>query len=270
MSRIVFTGAPNNPHWTTNQPIFIATQYLTGPVATRQATNFGASSATAILGPDLIMPGQQGNNIATALGAPWSELLAGGPPLTFVQDPTRAWIRAHLINGRWGGAGNTWQNLVPLISPAYANRATVEGYMDAFLAASYRFEMGGQSNVWYGIYYCVQSSAKPFSNATATNNQNLYSYAPEFVRIVWRAVRITKPVNVSSASVAADLSTYPMSAVPSFPPGFLRPELPAAMNGARALPQGKVAGGAVLGALPGNVPAAQANGFDGEIEIHQD
>lgn len=269
MSRIVYTGAPNNPRWSTNQPIFVATQYRTGPVAVRQAATFGATSATAVLGPDLIMPGQQGNNVPTASGAPWDQLLAGGPPLTFTQDNLNTWIRAHMLNGRWGGAGNSWQNLVPLTALAHSNKASVEAYMDAFLAASYHYEIGGQRDAWYCLYCCVQSSANPFSDAATTNTQNLYSYAPQFIRILWRAVRILKPVNVSTATAAANLGTYPMSAVAAFPAGFVVPSLPSAMNGKAALPPGKVAGGAVLGALPGNVPPAQANGFDGEIEIHQ-
>ncbi|ALN63927.1 hypothetical protein GLA29479_3065 [Lysobacter antibioticus] len=269
MSRIVYTGAPINPRWSTNQPIFVATQYRTGPVAVRQAANFGAASATAVLGLDLIMPGQQGNNVPTAIGAPWNQLLPDGPQLMFTQDNLNTWIRAHLINGRWGGAGNGWQNLVPMTAPAYANQATVEAYMDAFLAASYQYETSGQRDAWYGLYYCVQSSVSPFSDAATTNKQNLYAYAPEFIRILWRAVRILKPVNVSTATAAANLGTYPMSAVAAFPVSFVMPPLPKAMNGTATLPQGKVAGGAVLGALPGNVPAAQANGFDSEIEIHQ-
>jgi len=269
MSRIIYTGAPNNPHWSTNQPIFLGAQYQAGPVAVRQIANFGASAVAAILGPDLIMPGQQGNNLPTAGGAPWDQLLAGGPPLTFTQDNVNTWIRGHMINGRWGGPGNTWQNLVPLTTGANANHATVEAYMDAFLAASYAYETGGQRDAWYGLYYCVQSSVNPFSDATMTNNQNLYSYAPEFIRILWRAVRILKPVNVSTATAAANIGTYPMNAVAAFPAGFVVPPLPNAMNGTATLPPGNAAGGAVLGAVPANFPAAQGNGFDGGIEVHQ-
>jgi len=269
MSRIIYTGAPANPRWSTNQPIFMGAQYQAGPVAVRQIANFGASAVAAILGPDLIMPGQQGNNVPTAGGAPWDQLLPGGPPLTFTQDNTNNWIRGHMINGRWGGPGNTWQNLVPLTATANANHATVEGYMDAFLAACYAYETSGQRDAWYGLYYCVQSSVNPFSDATTTNNQNLYSYAPEFIRILWRAVRILKPVNVSTATAAANIGTYPMNAVAAFPPGFAVPALPYVMNGNATLPPGNAAGGAVLGAIPAGFPGLQANGFDGGIEIHQ-
>jgi len=270
MSRIIYTGAPNNPHWSTNQPMFTIARPLAGPLAVRQIANFAGSSASAVLGPDLAMPGQQGNNVPTAVGAPWNQLLVGGPPLSFVQDGTYPWIRGHLINGRWGGPGNNWQNLVPLTGTGNANHATVEGYIDGFINACYQYEVGGQRASWYGVYYCVQASVNPFSDPNVTNAQNLYSYAPEFIRLSWRAVSIVKPVNVAPATAAANISNYAVAAVPVFPMGFVLPQLPAVMVGAQVLPAaGNVPGGAVLGALPPAFPAAQANGFDGQIEIHQ-
>ncbi|SDW17065.1 hypothetical protein [Lysobacter enzymogenes] len=270
MSRIIYTGAPGNPHWSTNQPMFTLARAQLGALAVRQIANFGASSASAVLGPDLAMPGQQGNNVPTAVGAPWNQLLIGGPPLSFVQDQTYPWIRGHLINGRWGGPGNNWQNLVPLTGVGNANHATVEGYIDGFIAACYQYELGGQRPSWYGVYYCVQASVSPFSDPTMTNAQNLYSYAPEFIRVSWRAVSIVKPVNVSTGNAAGNINNYAVNAVPAFPMGFVLPQLPAVMNGTQVLPAaGNVAGGAVLGALPPGFPAAQANGFDGWIEIHQ-
>ncbi|MBO7942561.1 hypothetical protein JTP77_042660, partial [Streptomyces sp. S9] len=75
MSRIIYTGAPGNPHWSTNQPMFTLARAQLGALAVRQIANFGASSASAVLGPDLAMPGQQGNNVPTAVGAPWNQLL---------------------------------------------------------------------------------------------------------------------------------------------------------------------------------------------------
>lgn len=269
MSRIIYNGAPNNPHWSANQPIFKITRYQPGALAFRQIVNFGASSAAAVLGPDLIMPGQQGNNHPTAGGPPWDQPLFGGPGIAFVQDVGFVWVRGHLINGRWGGPGNTWQNLVPLTGVANPNHATVEGYIDAYLLASYQYEMAAHRADWYGVYYCVQASASPLSHPALTNNANLYSYAPEFIRILWRAVSIAKPVNVMPAAAALNMGNYAVNPVAAFPPGFAVPALPMAMNGVQALPPGNVAGGAVLGALPGNFPAAQANGFDGGIEIHQ-
>ncbi|QQP94134.1 hypothetical protein [Lysobacter enzymogenes] len=270
MSRIIYNGAPNNPHWSTNQPMFTIAREQLGPLAVRQIANFGASSASALLGPDLMMPGQQGNNVPTAVGAPWNQLLIGGPPLAFTQDLNYPWIRGHLINGRWGGPGNNWQNLVPLTGVGNANHATVEGYIDAFINACYQYETGGQRQSWYGVYYSVQSSVSPFSAPNMTNAQNLYSYAPEFILVTWRAVSIVKPVNVMPANAAANINNYAFNAVPAFPQGFVVPQLPAVMNGTQVLPAaGNVAGGAVLGGLPPGFPAAQANGFDGSIEIHQ-
>jgi len=270
MSRIIYTGSPNNPRWSTNQVIFTMTRYQTGGLAPRQQVAFGAVSAAAVLGPDLMMPGAQGSNIPTATGAPWDQLLPAGPAGTFVTDADNLWVRGHLINGRWGGAGNTWQNLVPLTATGHACQATVEGYIDAYLAACYQYEQGGQRPAWYGVYYCVQASQDPWSDANATADTNLYSYAPAFIKISWRAVAITKPLNVSTQAAAATIDHYPMASVANFPPGFVLPALPAVMNGAATLPAaGNVAGGAVLGALPGIFPAAQANGFDGAIEVHQ-
>ncbi|MBX9400318.1 hypothetical protein K4L06_03280 [Lysobacter sp. BMK333-48F3] len=271
MSRIVYTGAPNDPRWSTNQFIFAMTQYQTGGLAPRQRINFGAASAAAILGPDLIMPGAQGNNLPTARGAPWDRLLPGGPSDTFVTDADNIWIRAHLIDGRRGGAGNTWQNLTPLTGVGNANHAAVEGYIDAYLAACYQYEQGGPRPAWYGAYYCAQVSQAPWSDANGTGDTNLYSYAPAFIRISWRAVAIAKPVNVMPQVAAANIDRYPLAGVANFPQGFVLPQRPAVMNGAETLPaRGNVAGGAVLGALPANFPAAQANGFDGGIEVHQD
>lgn len=269
MSRIVDTGSPANPHWSTNQPIFPIARQQRGPFAARQIANFGASCVSAVLGPDLNMPGQRGNNPATAVGAPWDRVLAGGPPLSFTQDATSPWVRSHLIDGRWGGPGNTWQNLVPLTGVGHANHATVKSYIDSFIAACYLYEISGQRTAWYAVYYCVQASVRPFSHPADTNNQNLYAYAPEFIRILWRAVSVNKPVNVSTAIAAANIDNYAFNAVAEFPRGFVLRALPAVMDGAAALPAGNVAGGAVLGAPPPRFPAAQANGFDGGIEIHQ-
>lgn len=270
MSRIINNGAPNNPHWSTNQPIFTIAREHSGALAVRQIAHFGATGASALLGPDLAMPGQQGNNLPTAGGAPWNLLLPGGPPLYFIQDTTYPWIRGHLINGRWGGLGNTWQNLVPLTGVGNANHATVESYIDNFIAACYQYETGGPRPVWYAVYYCVQASVNPFSHPANTHPQNLYAYAPEFIRIQWRAVAVTKPVNVSAANAAANIGNYPINPVAAFPPGFVLPPRPPVMVGAGALPPGNFPGGAVLGAVPAGFPAAQGNGFDGAIEIHQD
>lgn len=269
MSRIVYAGAPDQPLWSSDQVIFTMTRYRTGGLAPRQQIDFGAASAAAILGPDLMMPGVAGSNLATATGAPWDQLLPGGPAGTFVTDPNISWVRAHLINGRWGGPGNSWQNLAPLTGVGQANQRTVEGYIDAFLTACRQYEMAGQQPAWYGVYYCVQASQYPWSQLPTTADTNLYSYAPAFVRISWRAIAIVKPVNVSPQVAAANIASYPIAGVASFPQGFVLPPLPAAMNGAATLPAGgNIAGEPVLGALPADFPIAQNNGFDSGIEVH--
>lgn len=269
MSRVIYATTHAGQHWSADTPIFTITREASGAQAQRQIANFGASWAAAVLGPDLIMPGQQGVNAPTAVGAPWNQLLMGGPPLCFIQDVNNIWVRGHLINGRWGGAGNTWQNLTPLTAIANPNHATVEAYIDSFLISAHNYEDAAHRNDWYGVYYCVQCSAAPFSDPMTTNNGNLYSYAPAFIKISWRAVSIPKPVNTQAVTAANNIGTYAVNAVPALPMGFVVPPVPGVMVGAQTLPAPNVAGGAVLGALPGAFPAAQANGFDGTIEIHQ-
>lgn len=265
----------NGAHWSTEQAIFTITREAHGALSARQITTFGASSASAILGPDLCMPGQQLPNVPTAVGPLWNQLLPHGPNVTFATDGNYQWKRGHLINGRWGGSGANWNNLTALTQIANANHATVEGYIDNFLTASLAYEQAAHRNTWYGVYYCVQCSVAPFSAALQTNNANLYSYAPAFIKISWRAVAITKPVNQTAQNAAAGMGGIGYAGVPA-PLPFAVPAKPAVMVGlggvaVPALPvAGNAAGGAVLGALPVGFPVAiPGNGFDGSIEIHQ-
>jgi hypothetical protein len=123
---------------------------------------------------------------------------------------------------------------------------------------------------WFGVYYCVQCSQSPFAHGYIDADAELYSYAPEFIKVSWRAVRMIKPVGQPVHTVVAGMNLHPFQAVPIFPVGFQRPPIPAAINGTPTLPAWNAPGGGnVLGALPLGFPAAQANGFDGEIEIHQ-
>jgi hypothetical protein len=271
MSRIIYQTTASGPKWSAPQAIFTSTEILTGPLSVRQGRHFGASVASAVLGPDIMMPGGQTNNPPSVGGYPWdntSTVFSGGPPVTFSQDNTHAWIRGHLINGRWGGTGNTWANLTPLTSIANPNHATIESYMDRYLTSSLNYEnTTPYKSAWYGIYYAVQCSANPFAAAPANND--LYSYAPEFIRITWRAISIQKPVNQPVVTVHANpLVVGTPAAVHVLP--FPAPTTPT-INGwpVAVLPPGNVPGGAVLEELPARFPAQQANGFDGQIEIHQ-
>ncbi|NEO81642.1 hypothetical protein [Moorena sp. SIO4G3] len=271
MSRIIYKTTASGPKWSTQSIIFTSTKIAMGALSVRQGQSFGASSASAVLGPDINMPGGETKNPPTAVGYPWDESppkFAGGPAgVTFDEDETYDWVRGHLINGRWGGGGNTWQNLTPLTKIANPNHGNIESYMDRYLINSLNYENSGYRNCWYGIYYAVQCSTSPFAAVPANNN--LYSYAPEFIKITWRAVSVVKPVDVSVATARANpLSAGNPTAVPVLP--FQAP-MPPKITGwpVATLPVGNVAGGHVLGALPVGFPAQQNNGFDGEIEIHQ-
>jgi hypothetical protein len=104
------------------------------------------------------------------------------------------------------------------------------------------------------------------------NNADLYSYAPAFIKVSWRAVQIPKP-NLPAAGIQAHLNNVAgFPTVAAFPLGFNVPPRPLAIAGA-CVPLANVATGNVY-PYPGHngvaYPAAQANGFDGEIEVHQD
>ncbi len=90
------------------------------------------------------------------------------------------------------------------------------------------------------------------------------------LKVSWRAVQIPKP-NLPATGIQAhldNLAGFPTVAV--LP--FAAPGRPLAIGGACAPAIGNIPGGPVFaygGAGGGAYPAAQANGFDGEIEIHQ-
>lgn len=270
MSRIIYyTNAQGVPKWSAPSIIFREEMGGMGPLSVRQGQNFAASNSSALLGPDLNMPGGGGNNPPTATGYVWSlpVTFAGGPAVTFDLDGNYQWKRGHLVNGRWGGSGADWRNLTPLTNIANPNHSTIEAYMDRYLESSLNYETSGYRTHWYCLWYAVQCSAAPFSAAPAPGD--LYSYAPEFIRVNWRAVSVIKPVNYSVAQVQANplMAGGPVT-VPVLP--FTAPVVPQVPGWPVAvLPPGNVPGGAVLGALPVGYPAAQANGFDGQIEIHQ-
>lgn len=271
MSRVITATMTTGRPIYTSSAIFTSTNMLHGGLSVRQGIAFGASAAVAILGPDLMLYGMGLPHVPTATGAPWDALLpgVGRPLLSFTQDTTFTWIRGHLINGRWGGSGANWNNLTPLTSTANSNHSTVEGYIDNYLTNSLSYDNAAYRTHWYGVCYLVQCSVAPFSHPTTTGNAQLYSYAPAFIRVSWRAISIAKPINTAVHAVTAWLPGAPIAPVGMFPGAFNVPVRPTVMNGVAALPLGNVAGGAVLGVAPGWFPAAQVNGFDGDIEIHQ-
>lgn len=288
MSRIITNATATRTIWSQQTPIFLALIQLNPNLALRgdpnQPIRFGASSASALLGPDLMMPGQQANNPPTVRDYPWSNsppIFQGGPNLPFdqahqvwVPNVMRfigPWVRGHLINGRWGGSGNTWRNLTPLTQQANQFHSPIEQHMDNYLTNSLRYEDAAHRNHWYGIWYKVQCSVAPFSQSLAQipARNNLYSYAPAFIKITWRAVSIQKPVGQNSLTVRANplMAGQPLG-VPNLPFQFALPPLPVVQ------PPGNIRGGniypapAIAGVTVG-FPVEANNGFDGEIEIHQ-
>src|ERR1044071_7613006 len=151
MSRVITATMTSGRQILTTAAIFTSTNMVHGGISVRQGIAFGASTAAAILGPDLMMYGQGLPHVPSAVGAPWDTLLGLGRPLiTFTQDTTYTWIRGHLINGRWGGSGANWNNLTPLTSTANSNHATVEGYIDSYLTNSLSYENATYRTHWYG------------------------------------------------------------------------------------------------------------------------
>jgi len=257
MSNITYNG-----HLQAQHTLFTSAQLNNGALANRQGMPFSGQYGFVLIGPDISLPGGITLNPPTAVGPIWNALVAGGPNVTFANDANYNWVRGHLVNGEWSGPGNIWNNLTPLTPTANHNHATVEGYMRSFCQASLVYDTTGPYKPdWYGIAYLVECSTNPWAANPANND--LYSYAPEFIKVSWRAVRIPKP-NLQANGIANYLAGAVFAAVPVLP--FAAPARPPAIAGA-TVPVGNIAGGNLY-----NYPVvypAQANGFDGEIEIHQ-
>lgn len=285
----------NAGHWTINHNVFCAHNHQNNGLATWHGQTFGGQCAFALLGPDIMAPAGATHNAPTAVGPGWNAAWphAGAPGMYFTQDATFNWKRGHLINGEWGGSGANWDNLTPLTSTANSNHKTIENRMRVLLSSFEAFERSGHQPYWYCIRYWVQVSNTPFAAAPAPAI-NLYSYAPNSIKITWRIYRLTKPVlgagttagaadaaatgaiaapaaagmaQATNAQIAADLNGMPAGA----PPACL-PNSPAntADMAATAL---AVAGGAAPPYY--NIPAgwppipAISNGQDGQCVIYQ-
>ncbi|MEO7328352.1 MAG: hypothetical protein ABI193_07225 [Minicystis sp.] len=264
MSNLVYNGHAQAQH-----TLFTSSALGNGLLSTRQGVPFAGCSGFVLVGPDISLPAGITLNPPSAVGAYWDTLAGGGRPLvTFTTDANFAWKRGHLVNGEWSGPGNTWNNLTPLTPTANGNHKTVEQYMRAFCLASLAYDVGpgGYKANWYAIAYLVQCAVNPWSVAPA--NADLYSYAPEFIKVSWRAVTVAKP-NLQPANIPGYLNgPLVFGGVLALP--FVPPVRPLAIAGAVVPVVGNAAGGAVYGAPVGVVyPGAQANGFDGDIEVHQ-
>jgi hypothetical protein len=264
MSSIRYNGKMQAQH-----TLFTAARVENGPLATRQGLLFGGQWGAVLIGPDISLPGGITINPPTAGGPIWDTLVGGGRPnITFTQDINHNWKRGHLVNGEWQGSGSSWDNLTPLTPADNANHKTVEQYMRSFCAVSLLYDCGAYRTHWYGIAYVVECSTNPW--AAVPNNADLYAYAPEFIKVSWRAVAIPKP-NLQAAALQNHLDAFAgFPTVPVLP--FVPPARPVAIAGATVPVLGNLPGGLVF-AYPGfggtAYPAAQANGFDGDIEVHQ-
>jgi hypothetical protein len=92
MSKIQYTAG----HWTADTVLFTTHRQGHGLQAIRHGRSMGGTSAYALLGPDIAMPGGTTNNLPTATGpgwdAPWGGV--GGPAIYFTQDGNQTWVRA--------------------------------------------------------------------------------------------------------------------------------------------------------------------------------
>jgi hypothetical protein len=283
MSRIPYT-AGNYTHWTSNTVIFTRAREDHGVLAVRHGQTFGGTSAYALLGPDLYMPGGSTNNSPTATGPgwdqPWPHANAGGPNLCFTQDAAQSWKRAHLINAEWGGSGSNWRNLVPMTATGNSNHKTVEARMKVYLQNFRAFEENGRHDFWYCLQYWVQASLDPWAAPPAATG-NLYSYAPNMIKVTWRIMKLDKfPGGALPNSAAAlplarqQIATGPLTPASDADIQFDLPNMPAT-----PLPPvlvnnqaNRQAMGGFVYPIPPNAPAIPAanSAFDGEVEVMQD
>lgn len=242
---------------------FTMENYFRGALRMVHGISFGASWAECILGPDIAAPGGIiTTNQPSVGGEGWD--LAWNPATvrpahTFMEDQL-TWRRGHLINGEWGGPGNTWLNLTPLTSQANSWHTGVENAMRNFLIASYAYDVNGNyKNNWYGIHYRVVRSV--YSFADPMNRANLYSYAPSHINVCWRAVILPKIHHNSLAHIVNNaVANYVQApALPGTFPHFNAYQAPQAL-------QNHQSGDPLVAAA--EPWAANANGFDDSIEIH--
>lgn len=249
-----------------------------GQLAQRQGRQFGASWASAIMGPDVLE--NPHNNVPNIGGAPWDNHYPNNTPLvTFVNDVQNTWKRGHLVNGLWGGTGVDWRNLTPLTGIGNSNHATVEGYVANYLHACHVYENKDRDN-YYGLQYVVCCSSNPF--AQNPHDNELYSYAPEFIRVSIRALVFTKPNNRNNANWTRDQAQNAVNisfangvGVQAFPQDFILPNVPTVMRNQHqpvlVLPNhnGNVAGGQVFNPPNNHILPMQNNNFDMDIDIFQ-
>ncbi len=251
--------------------VFVKAHENYGPVSNRQGLEIGATAASILLGPDVRMPDEIRFNPPQISGSVWDTVLGGNrPETTFRQDRTYRWDKAMLLCGQWNCSGKLWNNIIPVTETAFNNHETVEEYINEYLEACYQFELDEYREIWYGLFYGVVCSEEPFSEKSETSDTNLYSYAPKFFKISWRAITITKPITITAEDARQAMETYTINPVEKFPKGLELPEKPGIMHSTTCISEsGNPPGGALIAELPSNFPEAQDNGFDGDVEVHQ-
>ncbi len=278
MSRIEYTDAPGQNRKrrirTAEGNFFCLIQPDRGPEVNRQNYNSGASWAYAILGPDLKRPGSQQTNTPTATKAGFTSGWYGQnrPSSTFYTNRYNqdTWILGHMINGAWGGSGASWQNLTPLTHTANMNHKTIESKMNEYLTQSYAYEKAhkGVALYWYGIEYLVECSTAPFADNQRNVSTNLYAYAPEFIRVTWRAIRIQKRTDLLPNQIPNFLANCNFNYVNNLP--FTIPNFSGAIRNNGILPQGTPSayGGGIINSGY-NLGHARNNNFDGSCDVFQ-
>lgn len=243
-----------------------------GAEVSRQNYNSGASWAYGVLGPDLKRPGSQQTNTPNVNKAGFTSGWVGTnkPSSIFLTNRFNgdSWKLGHMINGAWGGSGRSWLNLTPLTHTSNMNHKTIEGHMNNFLSSSYTYEANSNNHrpYWYGIEYLVECSVAPFAANLVNVSTNLYAYAPEFIRVTWRAIRILKPTNRTPNQIPTYLDNYVIQSVQNIPFNF--PNFPGNLRNNGALPQGNVRGGNAINSGI-QLVQARANNFDGSCDIFQ-
>lgn len=256
-----------------NQNFFTIMRQQSGQEIQRHNYAMGASWAYAVIGPDSQDIGALQTNNPTAQKPGFTSGWVGvnKPDTIFSTNRTQGgdtWVRGHMINGTWGGSGASWRNLTPLTKTANSNHETIENHMKNYLTASRRYEMGSntQRTSWYGIQYVVECSNNPLADNNTDVATNLYAYAPEFIRVTWRAIRILKPTDRQPNQIANFLNNANLQPVANLP--FQIPNFPGNLRNNGALPPGNAYGGNVQN-CPVNLVNLQNNGFDGSCEINQ-
>lgn len=253
---------------------FCLVESRNGPEIQRQNYASGARWAYGILGPDNFRPGSLQTNKPTAKKPGFTSGWVGQnrPATTFYTNRFNngGWILGHMMNGAWGGSGSSWQNLTPLSHVGNSNHKTIETQMNNFLSASYSYDVNSNNYrpSWFGIEYLVECSVNPLAANNVNVSTNLYAYAPEFIRVTWRAIEIPKPSDRTANQIPIYLANCAIYAVAALPNGF--PNINGAIRNNGALPAGNnnAHGGAVVNSGY-NLGPAQANNFDGSCDIFQ-